>query len=290
MDPTNHRDSRSLVIVADDFGRKRSVNRAVSQAFETGTLASASIMPGGEAFAEAVRMARTRPGLSLGLHVTLCDGSSVLPPDMIPDLVTRAGMFKGNLLSVSLKALSKRILGQIEKEVKAQFDALEKVRIRTTYVDGHHHLHIHPLIFRMICKEASSRGIGWIRLPLEPLLFVLNAVPLRLPEWAVVRMVALYNRSVVKAYGMQTPRRVFGLSGTGKVDGRYLKRALNSLGRGVNEIFFHPDKGSVRGRSELNAVTSLRFRRHLISLGVELTSYGRLNNEKSIMKADRGRQ
>lgn len=276
--------------MADDFGRKRSVNRAVTEAYETGTLTSASLMPGGEAFVEAVRMTRTRPGLSLGLHVTLCDGVPTLPPHMIPDLVNSAGIFKKGFLSLSFRALSKRIIRQIEEEVKAQFDRLEKARIRPNYVDGHHHLHVHPLIFTIVCREASTRGIGWVRLPVEPLPFVSGTAPRRLPEWAVIRMAAMYDRSVMKSYGMQTPGRVFGLSRTGKVDGKYLQKALNNMRKGVNEIFFHPDKGSVKGRLELNAVASLGFRRHLASLGLELTNYGRLTDEKSTVKVDRGRE
>lgn len=279
----------NLVIVADDFGRKRSINRAVTEAYETGTLTSASIMPGGEAFVEAVRMARTRPGLCLGLHITLCDGLPILSPETIPDLVNSDGVFRKGFVSLSFKSLSKRIRSQIEREVKAQFDRLDEARVKARYVDGHHHLHVHPLIFSIVCREASSRGIGWVRLPLEPLRFVCGAAPRHLPEWAVMRMVAMYDKSVMKSYGMRAPGWVFGLSGTGRIDGKYLQNALKSTGRGVNEIFFHPDKGSVKGRSELNAVASLRFRRHLVSLGLELTNYGRLSDQKS-MKVDRGRK
>lgn len=281
---------KSLVIVADDFGRKRSVNRAVTEAYEMGTLTSASLMPGGEAFGEAVRMARARPGLSLGLHVTLCDGTPVLPPRMIPDLVNSSGIFRNGFLSLSFRSLSKRICGQIKEEVRAQFDRLETASIRASHVDGHHHLHLHPLIFAIVCKEASNRGIGWIRLPLEPLPFVLHASLGRLPEWTVIRTVSLYDRSIMKSYGMQAPGRVFGLSRTGKVDGKYLQKALNNMRRGVNELFFHPDKGSVKGRAELNAVASLRFRRHMASLGLELTDYGRLADGRSAAKSDKGRE
>jgi chitin disaccharide deacetylase len=272
-------DRRRLVIVADDFGRRRSINRAISEAYDAGTITSASLMAGGEAFQEAVRISRSRPGLSLGLHVTLCDGNPTLPPDRIPDLVGTEGRFRKHLVPLSLGALTRKTCAQIESEVKSQFDRLEKEQIRPAYVDGHHHLHIHPLIFRIVCKEASARGVGWVRLPSEPLPFVSGRAFHRLPEWVLLRTVALYDRSVARAFGMHTARWTFGTSGTGKIDEKYLHGALKNMGKGVNEIFFHPDKGSIKGRVELNCFASLGFRRHLVSLGIELTNYSRILNE-----------
>src|SRR5262249_8258654 len=91
---TDRRGRRKLVVVADDLGRSREVNRAVALAHDQGILGSASLMAGGEAFDDAVDLALARPGLSIGLHVTFCDGRAVLPPARIPDLVRPDGRFR----------------------------------------------------------------------------------------------------------------------------------------------------------------------------------------------------
>ncbi len=91
--PMLGRRDRYLVVVGDDLGRSSLVNRAIAKAFDRGFLTAASLMAGGDAFEEAVTLARIRPALSVGLHVTLCDGRSVLPSSEIPGLVDGNGRF-----------------------------------------------------------------------------------------------------------------------------------------------------------------------------------------------------
>src|SRR5208282_4554305 len=75
-----------VVIVADDMGKSASVNQAIAEAHDKGILTAASIMAGGEAFDDAVQTALDRSRLSIGLHLTLCDGKAVLPHASIPDI------------------------------------------------------------------------------------------------------------------------------------------------------------------------------------------------------------
>ena len=84
---------KQLIITSDDFGLSCGVNRAVELAWRDGLLTCASIMPGGAAFDEAVTIARRNPGLQVGLHLTLVQGSGVLPPLEIPGLVDTSGNF-----------------------------------------------------------------------------------------------------------------------------------------------------------------------------------------------------
>src|SRR3712207_4709946 len=63
---------RRLVIVnADDFGQTVGINAGVRRAHERGILTSASLMVRWAAAADAADYARTRPDLSVGLHVDL---------------------------------------------------------------------------------------------------------------------------------------------------------------------------------------------------------------------------
>ena len=75
---------RYIIINADDFGRHAEINRAVEQGLVYGCLRSATVMPGGAAFAGAIDIARRHEALGLGVHFTLVDGNPILPPSEIP--------------------------------------------------------------------------------------------------------------------------------------------------------------------------------------------------------------
>jgi len=85
---------KRLIINADDFGLSAGVNRAVEIAWQEGILTQASLISGGEAFEEAVEIAWRNPGLQVGLHLTLVQGTPVLPPEQIPGLVGNDGFFQ----------------------------------------------------------------------------------------------------------------------------------------------------------------------------------------------------
>lgn len=279
---TKNMNRRYVVIIADDMGRSPSVNRAIAEAHDRGIVTAASIMVGGEAFQDAVDTALKRSQLSVGLHVTLCDGRAVLPHSDIPDLVNPDGYFEKRPALAWLRYTKPGLLPEIEGEIEAQFDRLEKSGIHPTHVDGHHHLHMHPLIFNVLCRQASKRGVGWIRIPRESLSLVLNLrSPLRgaMPfiEWAVFGILGIYNLRIARKYGLRITRHVYGLSLTGSIDEKFLLDILNRSSGSLNEIFTHPDMSTESGRHELEALISSNVRNHLDSLGIEPVGYRELS-------------
>ncbi len=62
---------RTLIVNADDFGQSAGINRGVIEAHEHGIVTSASLMVRWPAAAAAAAYARSRPALSVGLHVDL---------------------------------------------------------------------------------------------------------------------------------------------------------------------------------------------------------------------------
>ena len=60
---------KHLIINADDFGRHELINRAVKFACEKGCLRSASIMAGGIAFDDAIKISKNLPNLGVGVHL-----------------------------------------------------------------------------------------------------------------------------------------------------------------------------------------------------------------------------
>lgn len=276
-----HGEGKYLVVVADDFGRTPSVTCAVAEAHDRGILRAASIMAGGEAFSDAVRVAQTRKCLSVGLHVTLCDGRAVLPHSRIPELTDQDGFFERNPSSAWIHYMKPALLSQIAEEVDAQFSSLERAGIRPTHVDGHHHLHMHPLIFEVVCRTASQRGVKWVRFPKESLSLVVRfrsagrgALPFA--EWAVFGLLGIHHRRIARKYGMRGTRRLYGLSGTGGIDEEYLLRVLRLVRSPLSELFTHPDEGTIPGREERAALTSRRVRSLMEAHGIIPVGYGEL--------------
>ncbi len=123
-----------------------------------GCSTAASIMAGGEAFDDAVQIVLDRNRLSAGLHITLCDGKAVLPHAAIPDITDPGGNFINSPFTAGLHYTRPGLAAQIEAEIVAQFGRLEKAGVRIHHVDSHHHLHMHPVIFEVLCRQASHEG------------------------------------------------------------------------------------------------------------------------------------
>ena len=138
------------VIVADDFGSSSSVNLAVAEAHDRGILTAASLMAGGTAFEEAVEIARKRRGLSVGLHVTLCDGRAVLPCSEVPGLADPGGRFENSPSKAWIKYRRPGLLGQLGREIEAQFDRLAKPGLRPTHLARHPPPPTHPPDFLLL--------------------------------------------------------------------------------------------------------------------------------------------
>lgn len=275
---------RYLVVTADDFGCSVSVNKAVAMACDRGVLTAASIVAGGAAFADAVGLAARYPSLSVGLHITLSDGRPVLPPADIPGLVNKAGCFRMSPMRAGITywRLRKHLAGQIEAEVKAQFDKVEKAGIYPTHVDCHHHLHMHPLLFHIIAREAARRGVVWIRIPREPLsvVFGLHAPLLDMKAfftWLVFALLARRNLRVAYRHGLRAVNNVYGLSGTGKMGEKYLLALLPYVKGAASEVYLHPDLGTPAGREETKGACSGRVRDRLKALGLQPVGFRELS-------------
>ncbi len=281
-----------VVIVADDMGKSASVNRAIAEAHDKGILTAASIMAGGEAFDDAVQTALERIRLSIGLHATLCDGKAVLPHSSIPDITDHDGNFIKDPFIAGLHYMRPGVIGQVEAEVAAQFERLEKAGIRPHHVDGHHHLHMHPVIFGVLCRQASRRDIGWIRIPNESLSMVKafrsparGSLPL--VEWAVFGILGKYNAGTARKYGMLSAARVCGLSRSGNVDEQFFLDIIELTGTEISEIFTHPDTATPAGRRELEALVSSSVHTLIKELHKLPVGYKDFTAPKKILKAKR---
>src|SRR5260221_9547248 len=132
------RDSKLLIVHADDVGVTHSVNAATIKALDTGLVNSASIMVPCPWFPEIADYARSHPDLDFGLHLTLTSErvyyrwGPVASADKVPSLVDENGYFHHDWEQnqhVNPK--------DVEVELRAQIKRALAMGVRPTHLDSH---------------------------------------------------------------------------------------------------------------------------------------------------------
>jgi hopanoid biosynthesis associated protein HpnK len=279
---------KQLIITSDDFGLSSGVNQAVEQAWQKGILTNASIMPGGAAFDEAVKIARRNPGLEVGLHLTLVQGKAVLPQSEIPGLVDKTGYFTDNPVSAGMRYFfDKGLYKQLKREIEAQILKVREAGLRVSHIDGHLNIHMHPTVFAFLTDLMPAYGITSFRLSQERLSHNLRFNNERTLGKSVERVIfgALSNhcRPQLKQLGIRFADEVKGVLNSGRMTEEYVLNILDGLGDGLTEIYFHPGclpdaeitrrMPDYRHEEELAAITSSKVREKCAALKLALCNY-----------------
>ena len=257
---------KSLIVTADDFGCSREVNAAVLRAHREGVLRFTSLMVLRPAAAEAAAMAKDAPGLGVGLHLELCsDRPEKAGLRYFFDAKARAG---------------------VEGEIRRQIEALLALGIKPTHADGHINIHIHPVIFPVLCRLAREYGIPRVRVPGGELAALMSYPSLDpvLPKIALAGVfgaMGLWLRGAAR--GLEVPR-AWGLLRSGLMSEDYAVWLLSRLPEGATEIYFHPcadpatavangrPRPDHRTYSELLTLISPRVREAVAVSGAELAA------------------
>lgn len=279
---------KELIINADDFGLSAGANRGIIKAWQQGILTSTSLMVGGAAFEEAVRLAGENPGLQVGLHLTLVQGRGVLERQGFPALVDENGDFGNDPVLAGmryffLKPLRKRLYNEIEAQIVKCRDA----GINLSHLDGHLNIHMHPVVFDILCELMPKYGITSFRLSRENLSANLAVDRQRVlgkcADAFIFASLARRCRSRLDRLGIRYAGEVKGLLNSGRMTEDYLLRALESVEEGVTEIYFHPGcrpcaeldrwMPAYRHDEELAALTSRKVSGKLARLAIRLRNY-----------------
>jgi chitin disaccharide deacetylase len=255
---------KRLIINADDFGFTRDVNAGIVHAHREGVLTSTTLMATGDAFDDAVRLAREVPSLDVGVHLVLIQGHSLrtgLPFPVAPSQVATAVM-TGRL--------------DVYEELRAQIERVLSAGIRPTHLDSHKHTHIVPKVFRTVVRLAEEFSIPFVRLPLDA------TVPYGRFPCAVV---SPFFRRIARRHGVALTDHFLGFTLTGSLDEARFKTALRNLCPGTTEFMCHPGFLGEELRSaptrlkesrvrELEALTAPGLRALMDEAGVRLVTFG----------------
>ncbi len=133
------RDSKLLIIHADDMGLSHSVNIACIKAFDSKGITSGSIMVPCPWAREISGYVKAHPGMDVGIHLTLTaewenyKWGGVSSSDQIPSLLNREGYFYA-----TVEELGKAGKGEeARRELKAQIDKAIASGVEPTHLDTH---------------------------------------------------------------------------------------------------------------------------------------------------------
>lgn len=267
--------SKQLVVNADDFGFTPDVNRGIVAAHRHGILTASTLMANGEAFEDAVRLARETPSLDVGCHLVLISGRSLVPPyaplpASAPEL---------------LWALAARRI-RVYDEMAAQVRKVLAAGLHPTHLDTHKHTHLARPVLDAVARIAEEFEIRWVRRPFDvPLTAVRGGVPwLKRATSGSLRVLRGRFHRVLARHGCRTTDHFAGFRLTGRFGTPELVRLIRELPDGVTEFMCHPgycseDLRQARTRlkesreRELEALLAPQTRAALAEAGVQLVSY-----------------
>lgn len=133
------KDTKLLILHADDLGMSHSENSATIYGMEHGSINSASIMVPTPWFSEIAAYARAHPMADLGLHLTLTSEwdflkwGPVASKSEVPGLVNKNGFLFSSVDSVLRSATPQ----EVEKELRAQIEKARQFGVDFTHLDSH---------------------------------------------------------------------------------------------------------------------------------------------------------
>jgi predicted glycoside hydrolase/deacetylase ChbG (UPF0249 family) len=216
--------AKEVIFVADDLGMSPAINDAILHAHLSGQLDAAALMmaqPGTEA---AVELARGHPSLQIGWHLHLAD-SVPATVERWPwgDSPARAGVAIG---------FSPRARRLMRAEVAAQWQLFRRTGLECRFINSHHHLHVHPFVYRALRETVGPEFRGWVR----------NGEP-RAPGrgshsllWSALNAVFLRRRR--KLSGWRSTDTLWGVHP--RLNARDVRATLAALPDGFHEFLFHP--------------------------------------------------
>jgi predicted glycoside hydrolase/deacetylase ChbG (UPF0249 family) len=237
---------KRLIINADDFGLAPGVNRAIMELQNAGALSSATLMANGPYFSPAVYMAFAQPGLAVGCHVVLVDGSPCLRPGEVPSLLDPrdSSSFRVTVGSFVNDLLRGRIRGrEIEAEAVAQIRRIQSSGLTVSHIDSHKHLHAFPRVLAPLLRAARHCGVNCVRNPFEPgwsLRATRSGGAMRRMQVQLMRSQRKTFYRITKEHAMRTADGSIGLLATGVLDDLVLRSLLRAMPEGTWELVCHP--------------------------------------------------
>lgn len=272
------------------------MNRGIAEAHRRGIVTSTSLLANGAAFAPALELARSTPGLGVGVHLNLSDGKPVAEAKKVPSLLNGAGEFYSRPESLLLRIAKRRaVLKEAEVEWDAQIQRVRDSGIHPTHLDGHKHVHMLPGLFGVTLRLAARHGIWAVRVAHEEsrLRKALSSggTAHASVAWKQgiqargLKLLAWNARKQAAQCDIVTADYFCGIRQTGELTKRGVARLLEALREGTTELMCHPGYVDEELRhiptrlqgsreTELQILTDKDILNLVASEGIRLIDYG----------------
>ncbi|MBN2199432.1 MAG: ChbG/HpnK family deacetylase [Candidatus Aminicenantes bacterium] len=229
---------KRLIINADDFGLSHSVNEGVVFAHRSGVLTSATLMVNTPGFEEAVRLAEEHPRLGVGLHLNWVRGRPVSPPEAVPSLVDRRGLFFSSGAAFLKKLFSGRIRTEdLEREARAQVERALGAGIRLSHFDSEKNVHVFPRLMDVVVGLAGAYGIRKVRFINE---FGFSRSPSQTLKAFLLSLACRRSAARLRRAGIVIADRFYGICNSGRITAGRLMKIFGGLKDGSAEVMVHP--------------------------------------------------
>ena len=156
-----------LIINADDFGRSKIINEAISQCFRNGVIQRTTIMVNMPYFNDAIEISKQEGFFDkVGLHLNLDDGEPLTDEIKANSHFCEDGYFRDRIFlnpkyrfylnSYDQKCVSCEINAQMKRYLEAGFTL--------RHFDSHHFVHNNLSVLFLVCREARRMGFKSARI------------------------------------------------------------------------------------------------------------------------------
>lgn len=209
---------------ADDFGMFPTQSRRILDCHENGILNGVSVMPNSDYLEECLEMLQPiRKNIAVTIHLNIIEGRSICPPEEVPLLTDRNGIFRvpfGNLLLHSFLPGRRAYRDQLKKELRAQIYAVKAFLYENTplRIDGHAHYHMLPVVFDALMDVIREENlkVSYIRIPREyPSLYlrhwrnIRDFSPINMAKVLILNLLAGRNRGKYRDILKNMDQKVF---------------------------------------------------------------------------------
>ena len=257
---------KQLLVNADDFGFTRDVNAGIVECHRNGILTATTLMANGDAFEDAVQLAKANPTLDIGVHLVLIGGPG--QPSSIP--VFLAQLVRGGW--------------NLAAEMRNQVKTILNAGLHPSHLDTHKHTHLAPPVLRAVIQTSREFNIPWVRKPADFTMPAQSSPFLKKLVNKAVQFAANRFDNALHRGGCRFTDHFTGFEVTGRLDTPELISILRHLPDGITELMCHPgylreELSSAPTRlkesrvKELEALTSPEARAILSETGVQLTTY-----------------
>ncbi len=151
--------------LADDWGMAQSINDAILRMAEHGLVCGVSIMPNTEHASyrlEELRKIAARKKLRINAHLNLTYGRPLSAGSQLADKKNFFLPIAHQWINLFRRGARK----DLKEEISTQLNFFKEVGLPLEGIDGHHHIHLHPVVFSTIREFASVDNLQF-RIPAD---------------------------------------------------------------------------------------------------------------------------